>query len=170
MGPDFRHPPRVAVRTPLPPVLYHGTSTKWLDQILRDGLKPCHLTGAVEMGCYADDRDIAIHHAVEMADFEEADPVLFRLPTSRFDVAGFTVDDKFIELRPSAGRGKFVLAMVGEEAWENAPWTWLAMLRLAGSVGYTGTVPVSRADLVPGIVWPRAGESGIDDALSSRTA
>ncbi len=155
--------PRSSARTQLPSVLYHGTSTKWLDQILRDGLKPCHLTGEVVMGCYTDDREIAIHHAVEMADFEDAAPVLFRLPMDRFDVEKFTLDDKFVELHPSAGRGRFVVEMVGGEAWENAPWTWLAMLRLAGSVGYTGTIPVSQGDLVVGIDWPRPGKSGVDD-------
>lgn len=148
---------RSGIGIPLPPVLYHGTSTKWLDQILRDGLAPCHLTGEVEMGCYADERAIAVHHAVEMADAEDADPVLFLLPTSRFDVARFVLDDKFVELRPSSGRGLFALAMVGDEAWENAPWTWTAMLRLAGSVGYTGTIPVSRSDIVTGIRWPAPG-------------
>lgn len=157
MSPD--RVPALPGRTgiPLPPVLYHGTSTRWLDQILADGLAPCHLTGEVEMGCYTDERGIAIHHAVEMADAEDADPVLFRLPTSRFEVARFVLDDKFVELRPSSGRGLFALAMVGDEAWENAPWTWTAMLRLAGSVGYTGTIPVSRSDIVTGIRWPAPG-------------
>lgn len=159
MGPDFKHAPRVGHATPLPAFLYHGTSTKWLEQILREGLKPCHMTGEVLMGCYTDDRSVAIHHAVEMADFEEADPVLFLLPTDRFDVARFTLDDKFVELHPSAGRGSYALATVGEDAWENAPWTWLAMLRIAGSVGYTGTVPVARHDIVDGVAWPKVGET-----------
>lgn len=166
MGLEFRHGPRVRHAAPLPAVLYHGTSTKWLDQILRDGLEPCHMTGAVLMGCYTDDRDVAIHHAVEMAEFEEADPVLFRLPASRFDVARFTLDDKFVELHPSAGRGTYALAVVGEDAWENAPWTWRAMLRIAGSVGYTGTIPVARCDIVQGVAWPDVGATaGCCDAL-----
>ncbi len=157
MGPDFKHAPRARHRTPLPAVLYHGTSTKWLDQILRDGLEPCHMTGEVLMGCYTDDREIAIHHAVEMADFEEADPVLFRLETSRFDASLFTLDDKFVELHPSAGRGSYALSVVGADAWEAAPWTWLAMLRIAGSIGYTGTIAVAPADIVRGISWPCVG-------------
>lgn len=160
MGGDTQHVSRVGDRPPLPAFLFHGTSTKWLEQILRDGLEPCHMTGAVLMGCYTDDRDIAIHHAVEMAEFEEAEPVLFRIPTSRFDPAGFTLDDKFVELHPSAGRGTFALSIVGADAWENAPWTWFAMLRIAGSVGYTRTVPVSGADLVAGLDWPAAGATG----------
>lgn len=160
MGPDFVHVPRGRHRTPLPAVLFHGTTTKWLDQILRDGLEPCHMTGAVLMGCYTDDRGIAIHHAVEMAEFEGAEPVLFRLATSRFDVARFTLDDKFVELHPSAGRGVHAAATVGDDAWENAPWTWLAMLRIAGSVGYTGTIPVARCDIVQGVAWPAVGATG----------
>lgn len=166
MGPDIRHAPRIRPRTPLPAILYHGTSTKWLDQILRDGLEPCHMTGAVLMGCYTDDRAVAIHHAIEMADYEDADPVLFGIPTSRFDISRFTLDDKFVELHPSAGRGVHALATVGADPWENAPWTWLAMLRIAGSVGYTATIPVGRGDIVQGVHWPSVGETagGVGDA------
>nr|WP_042673696.1 hypothetical protein [Methylobacterium sp. B34] len=154
------HVPRGRHRTPRPAVLFHGTSTKWLDQILHNGLEPCHMTVTVLMGCYTDDRGIAIHHAVEMAEFEEAGPVLFRLPISCFDVVRFTLDDKFVELHPSAGRGVHAAATIGEEASENAPWTWLAMLRIAGSVGYTGTIPVGRCDIVQGVAWPAVGATG----------
>lgn len=133
---------------PLPAFLYHGTSTRYLEQILRDGLAPCHMTGAVLMCCYADDPAISWHHAECMAEAEDADPVLFRIPIGRFDTAKFTLDDKFVELGPSAGRGVAPYRAAGEEAWESAPWTWRAMLHLAGAVGYVDTLPVSRGDLV----------------------
>lgn len=145
---DDGNAPLVMAEGTLPAFLYHGTSTKYLDQMLRDGLEPCHMTGAVLMGCYADDPAIAWHHAECMAEAEEADPILFRIPIDRFDPGSFTLDDKFVELAPSSGRGVALYHATGHAAWERAPWTWRAMLHLAGSVGYVETIPVSRDDLV----------------------
>ena len=141
---------------PLPDFLYHGTSTRYLKQILRKGLAPCHMTGAVLMCCYADDPVIAWHHAECMAEAEDADPVLFRIPIARFDTGKFTLDDKFVELGPSAGRGVAAYVAAGEAEWENAPWTWRSMLHAAGAVGYVDTVPVSRDDLVASDGCPEA--------------
>ena len=133
---------------PLPDFLYHGTSTRYLKQILRKGLAPCHMTGAVLMCCYADDPTLAWHHAECMAEWEDAAPVLFRIPIARFDTGRFTLDDKFVQLGPSGGRGVALHRAVGDEAWQNVPWTWRAMLHVAGAVGYVDTVPVSRDDLL----------------------
>ncbi|HVL73874.1 MAG TPA: hypothetical protein VM434_18535 [Beijerinckiaceae bacterium] len=133
---------------PLPPVLFHGTSTRWLGQILREGLMPCHITGRVPMLCLTDEHRVADHHAQHMAEDEEADPIIFRLPITRFDPSAFTLEDKFVELGPSAGRGVYAYEIMGEERWRNAGWSWSAMLRIGGAVGYTKPLPVTPADLL----------------------
>lgn len=134
----------------LPSVLYHGTSTKWLGQILRQGLQPCSMTGAVLMTCLGDDRGLAEYHALHQAECEDADPVVFAIPIERLDVSMFTLEDKFVELGPSNGRGVAAYhAMERAEpgSWETRDWTWREMLAVAGAVGYTGAIPVTEADL-----------------------
>lgn len=129
----------------LPAILYHGTSTKYLRNKLREGLLPCSLVGAVPMTCLTDERDAAEYHANLMAEYEAADAIVFAIPTVRLDVAGFTLEDRFIT-GPSAGRGLFAADMIGWERWRSAPWTWRAMLSIAGAVGYTAPIRVSQAD------------------------
>lgn len=130
----------------LPATLYHGTSTKYLRKKLREGLMPCHMTGAVLMTCLTDEREVAEHHARCMAEWEGAKPIVFAIPVDRLDVASFTLEDKFIEPGPSAGRGLAVSRLVGFDHWRALPWTWRSMLSIAGAVGYTAPIPVARAD------------------------
>jgi hypothetical protein len=132
---------------PLPETLFHGTSTKYLDQIMTQGLRPCHMTGRVLMTCLTDELVTARHHAFHMADWEQADEVIFRIPTARLDPGLFTLEDKFVNPGPSAGRGVAVKRTM-LDSWQDVPWTWLAMLRIAGAVGYTGVIPVGRDDLM----------------------
>lgn len=131
----------------LPDVLYHGTSTKYLDQILKDGLLPCSITGAVPMTCLADDFAVAEHHARCQADAEDADPIVFSIPIERFQPAAFTLEDKFVELGPSHGRGCAVYEAMDPDEWEAKPWTWQEMLMVAGAVGYTVAIPVTSDDI-----------------------
>lgn len=132
----------------LPPILFHGTSTKYLRKKLSEGLLPSHMTGAVLMTCLTDEREAAEYHAHCMAEFESAQPIVFAIPSERLDVAAFTLEDKFVELGPSAGRGLFAAELMGFPRWHEAPWTWRAMLSIAGAVGYTGTIAVSRRDIL----------------------
>lgn len=133
---------------PLPDVLYHGTSSCYLGAILRDGLRPeSSCTGYL---CFTDDPAIAEHHARHMADWDEGRtghscvPLVFGIPARLFDVSDFCLDENFLRLGPSAGRG--TTAEVGEliERRRNAGygWTWQELLSIAGAVGYRGVVPV----------------------------
>lgn len=131
----------------LPTTLYHGTSTKYLRRKLSEGLLPSHMTGAVLMTCLTDEREAADYHARCMADFESARPIVFEIATDRLDLDAFTLEDKFVELGPSAGRGLYAAELMGYETWRAAAWTWRSMLSLAGAVGYTGTIAVSRRDI-----------------------
>lgn len=134
----------------LPPFLYHGTSRLYLDQILRDGLLPCTMTGEEDMTCLADDPEIAIHHAMCQAEFEEADPVVFAIPISCFDPAFFRLEDNFVRLGPSAGRGVALNHAMSEKEWVSLPWTWQGMLKDCGAVGYTAPVPVTAEMMAEG--------------------
>lgn len=150
----------------LPDILFHGTSTKWLKQILRQGLQPCSLTGAVPMTCLADDRSVAAYHAVFQAECEDADPLVFAIPTARLDVSLFVLEDRFVELGPSDGRGVEAYRLMEEAergSWEAKDWTWREMLSVAGAVGYVGAIPVTEADVerLPPLKRPE-GESPVD--------
>jgi hypothetical protein len=136
-------------RMSLPQILYHGTSTKFLRRKLGEGLLPSHMTGAVLMTCLTDERESAEYHALCMAEFEAARPIVFAIPVERLDLSAFTLEDKFVELGPSAGRGLFAADLLGFSRWRHAPWTWRAMLSIAGAVGYTGTIAVTRKDILP---------------------
>lgn len=157
----------------LPAILYHGTSTKWLGQILRQGLVPCSMTGAVLMTCLADERGIAVHHALNQAEFEDADPIVFSIPLDRLDVCLFTVEDKFIELGPSHGRGIAIHNAMEAEApgsWRARGWTWREMLAVAGAVGYTGVIPVTEGDIERLPVPDRdPGDSPVDADLTGES-
>lgn len=126
-------------------ILYHGTSTGYLDQILRDGLRPeSSYKGYL---CYTDEIAIADHHAQFMAKWDEAyvgypcQPVIFAIPFERFDKSAFCIEQNWIDLGPSSGRAVH-MAMDGRE------WTWEALLSETGAVGYAATMSVSRGDIL----------------------
>lgn len=137
-------------RAPLPEFLFHGTSRLYLDQILKDGLLPCTMTGEEDMTCLADDVEIAIHHAMCQSEFEEADPIVFAIPISCFDADRFRLEDNFVRLGPSAGRGLALNHAMSEKEWATAPWTWRGMLETCGAVGYTAPIPVTAAMMAEG--------------------
>lgn len=131
--------------------LYHGTSTGYLRQILRDGLRPeSSYKGYL---CYADDRRVATYHAVAMAEWDtdrlgaECRAIVFAIPVDRFAKAGFCLDENFIELGPSTGRavGRDLLGKV---------WSWQRLLHHAGAVGYRERLRVD------GRMIARIGRSG----------
>jgi len=140
----------IPLATALPPFLYHGTSRLYLDQILRDGLLPCTMTGEEDMTCLADDPEIAIHHAMCQAESEEADPVVFVIPISCFDTAFFRLEDNFVRLGPSEGRGLALNHAMTEKEWQSLPWTWQGMLKDCGAVGYTAPIPVTAGMMAEG--------------------
>lgn len=127
------------------PFLYHGTSTAYLDGILRNGLQPeSSYKGYI---CYADDIEISVYHAGFMAKWDEiyvgrkCYPVIFRIPFLRFDASCFCLDQNFIELGPSAGRA------VGMDMQARS-WTWRSLLTATGAVGYAATMGVTEDDIM----------------------
>jgi hypothetical protein len=129
----------------LPSILYHGTSTGYLNQILRDGLDP--ISSHKGYLCYTPDLAIAKHHADAMAEWDPeyvkrpCSPIIFAIPIDRFLPSAFCLDENFITLNPSAGRaaGKPMQHLVG---------SWRQVLALAGSVGNKRLVRVSRDMIV----------------------
>lgn len=129
----------------LPALLYHGTSDGYLDQILRDGLDP---RSSVERYlCYTDDVAIARHHANHMAEHDSAilgkacRAVIFAIPMTRFERAGFCLDRNFVRLGPSHGRA------VGQQLGHRR-WTWEELLAHAGAVGYAHLLRVEPSNLI----------------------
>lgn len=126
----------------LPKLLFHGTSTGYLGQILREGLHP----ESSHKGylCFTDKIVIAEHHADCMAEWDsdslkqDCRPVVFAIPTSRFLPAHFCLDENYIVLRPSAGRraGLRLDHLVGR---------WRQVLQIGGAVGYRRLLRVDRA-------------------------
>jgi hypothetical protein len=126
-------------------VLYHGTSTGYLKQILRDGLRPeSSYKGYL---CYTDEAAIADHHAQFMAEWDAeyvehpCHPVIFAIPFERFDRSAFCLEENWIDLGPSAGRA-VRMDMTRRE------WTWETLLTETGAVGYAATMPVGREDIL----------------------
>lgn len=129
----------------MPEFLYHGTSTGYLDQILRDGLDPqSSYKGYL---CYADDLAISAWHAECMAVSDEAHldvqcmPVIFKINQNRFSRRKFCLEQNFIDPGPSAGRAC-------ENGLPERDWTWQALLAFAGAVGYRKLLRVSAADIL----------------------
>lgn len=134
----------------LPALLYHGTSTKYLKQMLRDGLRAGWPQCWPEPGsylCFADQIEIAQHHARHMAEWDRDQPedsytpIVFVIPIKRFMRSAFCLERNFIRLGPSAGRA------VGKRLPKRR-WHWYALLKHAGSVGYRRTVTVTAADII----------------------
>lgn len=132
----------------LPDVLFHGTSSCYLDAIVREGLRPeSSCTGYL---CFTDDPAIAAHHARHMADWDGArnglscEPLIFSIPSNLFRSSQFCLDENFIRLGPSAGRGtgKDVGELIEQRRKSGYRWSWQELLSIAGSVGYRGVVSV----------------------------
>ena len=147
----------------LPEVLYHGTSDGYLDQMLRDGLRPAYLDDHL---CFTDEEEVAVHHAHCMADWDsdvlekECAAIVFSIPIALFDLDGFCVEHKFIENGPSGGRA-CNRAMTDHIKERNLvqPWTWRELLDYAGAVGYLKPLPVGRELLrvLPAVMAPETG-------------
>jgi DNA-binding MarR family transcriptional regulator len=134
----------------LPPILYHGTSRLYLDNMLAEGLKPCSETGPVPMTCLTSDRALAEDHAGLMADFEDSEPVLFAIPTERLDPAALIIDDNIVRLGPSgdASIGIDLYRKWGDKRWKAFPWTALSQLALTSHIATTQIIPVAETDMV----------------------
>ena len=129
----------------LPAVLYHGTSTGYLDEMFASGLNPASsLNGYL---CYTDDPATARYHAEHMAVWDTGSlgracaPIVFALPIERFDPTYFCLEANFIRLGPSHGRA------VGQNLRDRA-WTWAELLTHAGAVGYAAGLRVTLGDLL----------------------
>ena len=119
--------------------LFHGTSSLYLEHILRDGLVPeASYKGYL---CYADELDISRHHANFMAEWEQSDPVIFSIPIEKFDPEYFCLEENFIELGPSSGRAQ------GTDL-RHRSWTWKELLDIAGAVGYSKVVKVDKENIL----------------------
>jgi hypothetical protein len=143
----------------LPRVLYHGTSDGYLGAILRDGLMP-NSAGNGYL-CYTDEEDVAVNHAQCMAEWDEAKlgrpcrAIIFAVPIAVFEVEGFVLEEKFIEIGPSGGRAcNASMTAHIQERHPIDPWKWDELLTYAGAVGYARILRVEASMImeVPGEV------------------
>lgn len=135
----------------LPTILYHGTSTGYLDQILRDGLLPPHPDLRPEPGsytCWTDTFSVAEFHAHHMEENDTefldkvCDPIVFAVPIERFKVFGFVLEQNFIRLGVSGEGGRN-----SDVELRGKQWNWRKLLKFTGGVGYELPMPVS-ADMI----------------------
>lgn len=125
--------------------LFHGTSTGYLSQILRNGLDP--KSSCKKYLCYTDDLAIAKHHATHMAEWDEVvlektcRPVIFAIPSDQFLPTGFCLDENFIDLGPSAGRA------IGRPL-AHILRSWHLVFNISGSVGYNRLLRVRRPMII----------------------
>jgi hypothetical protein len=132
----------------LSPILYHGTSTGYLKQILGDGLDPrSSYKGYL---CYSDELRCSTWFARCMAEWDsnvldkDCDPVILRIDTTRFDPSLFCLEENFIEFGPVHCRGADHVDLIQSRD----DWTWRALYELTGGVGYKGPLKVAQADIV----------------------
>lgn len=134
----------------LPKMLFHGTSDAYLESMIRDGLMPDSAGNGYL--CYTDEEDVAIHHAKCMAEWDESTlerrclPIIFAIPISEFDVKGFVLEQKFIEIGPSGGRAcnEEMTAHI-KNRHASQPWAWDELLEYSGAVGYARILKVDRS-------------------------
>jgi hypothetical protein len=131
----------------LPATLYHGTSTGYLDQILRDGLCPPFPDCRPDVGsytCWIDTCSVAEFHAHHMEEWDsdslerKCDPIVFAVPIERFKLYGFVLEQNFIRLGISGEGGRNAgIELRGKK------WTWRKLLKFTGAVGYELPLPVT---------------------------
>ncbi len=136
----------------LPPILYHGTSTGYLDQILRDGICPPYPQCHPEPGsytCWTDTWAVAEFHAHHMEENDSdwlkkaCHPIVFAVAISHFKVCGFVLEQNFIRLGPSGEGGRnYDVELRGKK------WNWRKLLKFAGGVGYELPLPVTEQMII----------------------
>lgn len=130
----------------LPATLYHGTSTGYLEQILRDGICPPYPQVRPEPGsytCWTDTWSVAEFHAHHMEENDsdvlerECDPVVFAVPIASFRVGSFVLEQNFVRIGVSGvgGRNESV-ELRGKK------WNWRKLLKFTGGVGYEAPLAV----------------------------
>lgn len=140
----------------LPAILYHGTSSCYLDSILSIGLQPYRQYGGGARGfvCLTDEFAVAQHHAFHMAEWDadvvESDrphvpasvrPVIFQIPIDRLPRGGFVMERGFIRRGPSAGRA-------AGAPLPKRRWNWFSLLKHTGAVGYGRPIAVTMHDIL----------------------
>lgn len=127
----------------LPPLLFHGTSTAYLDQMLRDGLLPLTDNNRI---CLTDEFETAAHYARCMADWDTGvkeieigafQPIVFSIPAKSLNPEFFVLEEGTLRLG-STGRGR-------ELNLRERSWTWQSLFEATGAVGYSRPIPVTRA-------------------------
>ncbi len=136
----------------LPAILYHGTSTGYLDQILRDGICPgwpqLH-PGVGSYTCWTDTWSVAEFHAHLMEENDSSwlekscDPIVFAVPIATFKVHGFVLEQNFIRLGISGEGGRN-----GGIELRGKKWNWRKLLKFTGAVGYELPLPVTAGMIV----------------------
>ena len=114
--------------------LYHGTSSKRLHGILSQG--------AVKSPSFWGGPEIAGHFAEKAAveDGEDAEPVVFEVELSRFQVEALQPDQNGIDANYGAQPEI-------DEMWESSDRSWRACLEIFDCLMVTAQVPVSIEDL-----------------------
>jgi hypothetical protein len=122
----------------LPTVLYHGTSSKHVKDILSVGLLAPNHWGTLRVARY--------FAKAECAD-SGGRPAIFAMPLADFHHGGFQVDENMIDfpvLTHIAGADHGLL----EEQWEESAQDWQACLAIYESVIYNSPLMLSRQNIM----------------------
>lgn len=119
----------------LPEILYHGTSTAYLDSKLRKGLLPS--SSSCNGVCLTKDRDEAVYWASEMADWDSSyghpcKPIVIAVPVSRLDPRNLKCDFNSVSF------GKHDIASEH----------WSISYIPNGTLMYAAPIPISSEDIV----------------------
>lgn len=127
--------------------LYHGTSTRYLAAMFRNGVQPCNATAdhGVLQTCLTDDLAVAWYHAEFMSECEDHPPVVWAWPLIAFEPGGWIAEDNIVRLGVSAGRGLRYQKQIASgrlDVWQ--------LFELSGFIGYTRPLPVTVDNLLRG--------------------
>ena len=125
-------------------MLYHGTSSKHVKDIIAVGLSAPNHWGSL---------DIARYFAKAECKESGGRPVIIAKPISEFSQARFQADDQMIDfpvLTDICGADHGAM----EDEWEESEQGWEDCLRIYESVVYNAPVAVSRNDITRSPVWP----------------
>jgi hypothetical protein len=118
--------------------LWHGTSDTNLDNILANGITAPSHWGTDTMADY---------FAEGAAEAESGNPIIFRVPLSRFNKAALAIDKIAIQEPITEALGKDEDTLM--EEWSAVPGegTWQDCLRIFGAVKYNAPLKVTKEDI-----------------------
>lgn len=117
--------------------LYHGTSDLNLDEILKNGIKT--------HSYWTDIKEMAEYYSIEVIEDIGGDPIIIKIPFSKFDSSKFEIDYPSLEEPITMILGKSEKKIW--KKWKKSDQTWEDCLNICGCIIYNDTVKISDNDI-----------------------